>query len=206
MTYRIKELAYVHVQHPVHLPFLQHRLPCLQCMMCTTSGTKPIAESMKVHFIDAIENFHYHALHYFVFCAGYAQWSFPSIRLLYPYPPDWFRSILPFLQSLVQACKVLLQFLAVGFFRHPIHPRCCLAVKRTVRSPQRFHCDMMRKAGELFLLIGLRPLLHPLKFRADGYPSLCMVHLSLQRVPCSALPFAPTTRAFLHPSQLSSLL
>ena len=42
--------------------------------------------------------------------------------------------------------------------------------------------------------IGSYLLLHLAKLRADDKPPLCVGHLSLHQVPCSALPFAPPAR------------
>ncbi|MBW2067147.1 MAG: recombinase family protein [Deltaproteobacteria bacterium] len=52
---RVKELADVRIQHPVHLAFLQNRLECPKGCVWTSARPEAIAEPIEVGFIDTAQ-------------------------------------------------------------------------------------------------------------------------------------------------------
>ena len=80
MVQHIEETLNVRIQYPVHAPPVNTHTQRIQRLMSMPPGTKPIAESSKLHLVDFVQDGHHGLLNDFILQRRDADWPLPTVR------------------------------------------------------------------------------------------------------------------------------
>src|SRR5580692_6729922 len=161
---RIKEAAYVQIEHPVHLLRQQSRVQRIQRVMLASLGTEPVRKSEEDRFVDSVQHLDRRALNDLILQRGYSERSQPPVGLGDVHPTHRHSPVCSLHQPMGEVLEIDLKVLAVVPPRLAVHARRGFSLQAEIGCAQRlWRIDVVTERGEPHLLILACCLTYPLQ-------------------------------------------
>src|SRR5207248_10274834 len=165
--------------------------------MLAAPRPEPVGHSLKVCFVDRMQNACHGLLDDFVLQHRYAQPTLPPVAFPDVPSPGGLRSIRSPMHPIVEVPQAVLQSLCIPFPGHLVHACRRASLDAIEAFAQQVNGQMMQPCGELLLLPFLGCSTHALQPLGHAWAALCRSHVWLSDVLLGLRPSLQALRGWL---------